>query len=222
MGLRYCLSYNVRTIVKQSDSSYAGLVVASLSRQGDSLSLAVFDKNGSLLRRDDTSDDFASCWPLLGIKYLVEILHPPVLSLASFFTAYSFDAAAAHRATFLWPNSIVAQQRDRETSLLVQSFWALLFMVPALLFSGLLGGRVMKDAATVGLSRCARWFWLAGTLAFGLPAFIAYRLTRPRAALVRCRTCGNFRRSDMAHCHRCDSLWEATQPVRTRWQVVMD
>ena len=161
-----------------------------------------------------------SLLPWLATKYLIESLHPPALTLASFFTAYSFEAGATHRALFLMPNSFVALQRDREASLFVQFLWALLFMVPALLFAGFLAWRVVRDAEVVGLSRRARWLWLLGTIAFGLPAYITYRVTRPRAALTRCRNCGEFRSVEMETCHRCGSGWDVPHLDAPRWRIV--
>ena len=153
-------------------------------------------------------------------KYIFESLHPPVLTLASFFTAYSFEAGATHRALFLMPNSFVALQRDRETNSLFQFFAAMLFLLPAMVLAAFLGWRIDRDAALMGLSQRARRLWWLGTFAFGLPAYITYRLTRPRVALALCRDCGQGRRVDQEVCHHCGSGWNVPVLEPPAWRVI--
>ena len=121
---------------------------------------------------------------------------------------------------FLMPNSFVALQRDRETGFIFQLLMALVFLLPALLFAGFLSWRVVRDAAAMGLSRNARWLWGMGTLAFGLPAYITYRLTRPRVALALCRDCGQGRRVDQEVCHHCGSGWNVPVLEPPAWRVI--
>jgi len=204
-------------------SKFLGIAAATLSRQGTSIALAVFDRDGKRVKTEHSEGGvapgpvFAVGWT--AAKYLVESLHPPVLGLASFFTAYSFEAGATHRAVFLMPNSFVALQRDRQTNLFFQFLWALLFLVPGLLFAGCLGWRIVKDARRIGLSRRSRRLWFLGTLAFGLPAYITYRQSRPRVALLRCRNCGNLRRADMDLCHHCRTEWDVPALTAPPWRV---
>lgn len=207
---------DVEVIVKRSENEYAGLMTASLSRQHGSVAVAVFDRDGRTIGERRSGVVFA---PWLTSKYFVESLHPPVLALASFFTAYSFEAGATHRAIFLMPNSFVALQRDRQTNLFFQLLWALLFMVPGLLFAGFLGWRIVKDAGRIGLSRRSRRRWFLAALAFGLPAYITYRHSRPRVALLSCRNCGNLRRPDMDKCHHCHSEWDVPALNAPVWRV---
>jgi hypothetical protein len=210
--------YDVGVIVKRPDNEYAGLMVASVSRQGSRPTVAVFDKEGRLLQESYGDHGFP---PVLfpATKYLVESLHPPALTLASFFTAYSFEAGATHRALFLMPNSFVALQRDREAKSIVQFLAALLFLLPALAFSGFLSWRVVRDAAVMGLSRRARRLWGLATFAFGLPAYITYRLTRPGVALALCSSCGQGRRVDREVCHHCGDGWDAPALEPPTWRV---
>jgi len=216
---RDCFDYDVGVIIKQPDGEYAGLMAICLARRGVPATVAVFDKNGRILQRDSQRGSLAFLLPPIAVKYLAESLHPPVLALASFFTAYSFEAGATHRAIFLMPNSFVALERDRQTNLFFQLLWALLSMVPGLLFAGFLGWRIVKDARRIGLSRRSRRLWFLGTLAFGLPAYITYRQTRPRVALIRCRNCGNLRRADMELCHHCRSEWDIPALNAPAWRV---
>ena len=219
------LDYHVALVGGGPEGRYAGTVVGSLSRQGTTLTLAVFDKDGKEITTAQSRTKLFGTFPgsTLAIgKYCFESLHPPVLTLASFFTAYSFEAGSTHRALFLMPNSFVAQQRDRETGFVFQLLAALLFLLPALLFAGFLSWRVVRDAAIVGLSRRARWSWGLATLAFGLPAHITYRLVCPRAALALCRDCGRGRRVDTDACHHCGSGWDTPVLELPAWRVTSE
>lgn len=218
---RDLFDFDVEVIVKRPTNEYAGLMVASLSRQGMPLTVAVFDKNGHLLR-ESASLGILGAASLFTPKHLIESLHPPILTLASFFMAYSFDAGATHRTLFLMPNSFVALQRDRETSAFAQLLWALVFLVPALVFSGFLSSRVVRDARGLGLSWRARGFWLVGTLALGLPAYITYRLTRRRVVIAPCRNCGRGRRVDMDLCHHCGKGWDVPELEPPPWRITSD
>ena len=204
-------------LVKRPENEYAGLIAGTLSRQGESVTVAVFDSDGRLIRDNSSAIPVR---PWLTTKYVTESLHPPVLALASFFTAYSFDAGATHRALFLMPNSFVAQQRDREASLFFQLLWALVFMLPGILFAGYLSWRVKVDARAIGASAWARRAWMMGTLLFGLPAYITYRLLRPKCVLMVCRDCGRGRRVDRDVCRHCGRGWESPELEPPAWRVL--
>jgi hypothetical protein len=145
-----------------------------------------------------------------------------VLTLASHFTLYSFDARSTHRALFLIPNSFVAMARDYKGNTFYKFLLVLLLMLPGILFYALLGWRVTRDASTIGLSSNARRYWLIGTLVFGLSAYITYRLTRPKVTLVTCANCGKPRRPDMEKCYRCGSKWDVPELTPPKWRVVDD
>lgn len=217
------LDYDVVLVGDSLKGEYAGMVVGSLSRQGTALTLAIFDKDGKEVRTASSRTNLFGTFSeaTLAIeKYFFESLHPPALTMASFFAAYSFDARSTHRALFLMPNSFVALQRDRETSRIVQFCVALLFLLPALVLSGFLCWWVVRDAAVMGVSRRARWLCGLGTLAFGLPAYITYRLTRPRSALSLCGNCGRGRRVDLDVCHHCGSGWDVPALEPPAWRVM--
>jgi len=202
---------------------YLGLVAGSLSRQGMWTSVAVFDKDGKKIKSADSESTFFNMpgGPALTItKYIFESLHPPVLTLTSFFTAYSFDVRSSHRALFLMPNSFMAMARDYEGNIFYMILILLLLMLPGILFAGLLGWRIERDATTSGLSHNTRRLWMAGTLVFGLPAYITYRLTRPKIMLVTCANCGKPRRPDMEKCHRCGSKWDVPELTPPAWRVL--
>jgi len=217
------LAYDVELLFENDQKDYVGMAVGSLSRQGTTMALSVFDKKGNQIKTAHTKAEFFKTpWgpALMVTKYIFESLHPPVLTLASFFTAYSFDARSSHRALFLMPNSFVAMARDYEGNIFYKFLLVLLLMLPRILFAALLGWLVARDAAIIGLSQNARRFWIAGTLVFGLPAYITYRLTRPKITLVTCANCGNLRRTDTSICHRCGSKWEVPELIPPTWRVL--
>jgi hypothetical protein len=215
---RDLFDYSLGVIVRRTDNEYAGLMAASVARQGSQITVAVFDKEGRRLAGSYRGGGFR-LGALLGTKYLAESLHPPILTLVSFFAAYSLDAGATHRTLFLMPNSFVALLRDGETSFKLQLLGVLIFLLPALAFYAFLCWRVVRDAAVLGLSRWAKCLWGVGTAGFGLPVYITCRLTRPRVALSLCQNCGRRRRVDMEICHHCGSGWDMPVLEPPAWRV---
>lgn len=227
------LDYDVHLVGVHREAEYLGMVTGSVSRQGTSMTVAVYDESGKQIKGADTrtADRAKSAeaalfdvpWgPALAIgKYSLETVHPPALAIASFFAANDIDARASHRTVFLLPNSFAAMHRDRvRQSVFAQLAGALWTMAPAFLLAGLLTWRVTHDASRVGLSSRARAAWIVGTLAFGLPAYITYRLTRPKAVLVTCANCGLPRRPDLDRCHHCGSPWRVPELVPPAWRVL--
>jgi hypothetical protein len=232
------LAYRVLPIALDAAHEYRGLFAASVSREGTSLALSVFNEKGVLVSKQDTKAQdsrgrrnapsssaayFGAPWaPVMTIgKYLLENLHPPILLLASYFTADSIEAGAGHRALFLLPDSFVAMKARGSRGTVVEKFiLALLLMSPGLILAVLLAYRVSRDAAAVGLPREARRWWTLGTIAFGLVGYITYRLTRPKITLVTCANCGHPRRPDVDKCHRCGSLWHVPELIPPAWRVL--
>jgi hypothetical protein len=232
------LAYRVLPVALDAAHEYRGLFVASVSREGTSLALAVFNEKGVLANEQDTKAQhtqhrrgmssssaafFGAPWaPAMTIgKYLAENLHPPILLLASYFTADSIEAGAGHRALFLLPDSFVAMRARGSTGTLVEKFiLALLLTSPGLILAVLLAYRVSKDAAVVGLPLKTRRWWTLGTIAFGLVGYITYRLSRPKIVLVTCANCGHPRRPDMDKCHRCGSGWHVPELIPPAWRVL--
>ncbi len=236
--------YRAFGLTSTTDRKYRGMYAASLCRKGTALALAVFDEKGKRIRtkysramvyiRDaggsrskyipsSKAAFYHVPWaPVSTIgKYLVENLQPPLLSIASFFTADSLEATAGHRALFILPNSFIGMKgRDISGNIADRFFTALVIILPSIILAILLAWRVSKDATTVGLSKSAKLYWLIGTLAFGLPAYITYRLTRPKITLVTCANCGNLRRPDMDRCHRCGSKWRVPELIPPAWRVI--
>ena len=228
------LAYRVLPIALKEDHKYRGLFAASVNRAGTSLALAVFDEKGICIESRDTRDNrqgvsSSSAFffgtpgaPVLTIgKFLLENLHPPILSLASYFTAGSIEAASGHRAMFLLPNSFIAMKgRDARGNIATRFLYALLLILPSIVLAILLTMRVGKDAAVVGLPQKTRRFWVIAALAFGLTGYITYRLTRPKVSLVTCVNCGKPRRTDTGNCHRCGSKWDVPELIPPAWRVL--
>ncbi|MCH7557851.1 MAG: hypothetical protein IIB56_10390 [Planctomycetes bacterium] len=237
-------SYLFKRSPARVDRKYLGMFAASLSRDGTAMALTVFDEKGKLIKREDTEvmvyiQDSAGSIPrnipsskafffqapwastLTIVKFLAENLHPPVLSVASYFTAFTFEATSGHRGLFFLPNSFIAMKgRDHYGNFAERFFSALWWILPSIILAILLAWRVGKNAAVVGLSENARHYWIIGTLGFGLAAYITYRLTRPKITLVTCQNCGKMRRPDMAKCHRCGSKWHVPELTPPAWRVL--
>ena len=223
--------YRFRPII--ADNTYRGLVTASLSRDLTHAALYVFDPNGNF--RASTTESLS--WrkfpggPALTIcRYLIEQLHPPLLSFISPFIAPYTDAGSGYRALFVLAKSTVGRtllflpsaplDHANLLDLIKILGQTLILVLPALLFAIILSRRVVKDAQARGLSRRTRKVWSLLTIAFGLTAYITYRLTRPTETLVTCQNCGKLRRPDHHLCHHCQSKWripELTPPV---WRIV--
>ena len=222
------------------DREYLGMYAASVSRNGTAMALAVFNAEGKRIKTQYTrlplskgrhssylQSSKAAFWktpwaPVSTIgKYLTENLHPPVLSLGSYFTASAFEAGSGHRALFLLPNSFVAMiGRDSRGNCAERFTTALWWMTPSIILAIWLACRIGKDATIAGFSRKSRRWWIAGTIAFGLPAYITYRLTKPKITLVTCANCGKPRRPDMEKCHQCGSPWHVPELTPPAWRVL--
>lgn len=238
------LKHEVQAITIGPEQEYAGLLAVGVSQQGTSLAMSIFDKDGRLLTTADTRMQegtwggmrprsqwigsarialFERPWaPALTVsKYLLENVHPPVLTVASFFLAQRIEAGASHRTLWLVPNSFAAMQRDQvRQGIVMQLLSAVWIILPGILLAVLLAWRVVRDAADTGLPGGVRSLWLLGTLAFGLPAYITYRMTRPKEALVTCANCGLRRRPDMDRCHRCNGPWNLPELAPPAWRVL--
>jgi hypothetical protein len=222
---------------------YEGMCVASVNRQGTTVALAAFDADGKNLKTEystfsrhllqgpghetpiSSTEAFYSIspWAPLSttLNRLFENLQPPVLSLAAYFTADCFEAVSGYRAIFILPNSFISTLgRGISGNEIIKFFKALWTVALSLILSAFLSWRVGIDANKVGLSQNAKLLWLIGTFAFGLAAYITYRLTKPKITLVTCQNCGNLRRPDMENCHRCNSAWKIPELTAPTWRVI--
>ena len=235
--------YDVMAICAGEDLQYIGMVAASLSREGTAVALATYDERGIRVGRADSGlyGDYQISreiregsarqifwgmpWgPAMAIsKYFVETIHPPVLTLASFWAVDHIDARAGQRSLFLLPNSFAAMHRVEDANGPGWQFaGAVWCMVPAFVLAGFLAWRVARDMAFLGRSQAGRRAWILATVLFSVPAHITYRLTRPKEPLVTCANCGQPRRPDMERCHRCRSPWDVPELVPPAWRVLDD
>jgi hypothetical protein len=234
--------YEPEQAASRMEREYLGMFVAGLSRDGTAMVLAVFDAQGKRIKTESTRlpiyegqhtsylrSSQVALWgtpwaPVSTIgKYLAENLHPPVLSVASYFTASTFEAAAGYRALFLLPNSFVAMvARDSQGNFVERLLYALLLISPSIILGILLAVRVVRDTNVVGLPGNIKLFWIIATACFGLAGYITYRLTRPKVTLVTCANCGKPRRPDADICHRCGSKWDVPELMPPAWRIVGD
>jgi len=248
VGPKDLLSYEVEPVAFDSNDQYSeefyrGICVAGVCREGTAITLGVFDKTGKLIkikhslityiteykddRRKPTPSSKAVYWAVAWapfntmLKYSLENLQPPILSVVSYLTADCFDASSGYRALFILSNSFAAMKgRAVEGNDFALFIEMLLLILPSLLFSIWLSVKVTKNAKVVGLSENAKTCWLIGTICFGLSAYITYRLTRPKITLVTCENCGKPRRPDMTNCHRCNSRWHIPELLAPDWRVL--
>jgi hypothetical protein len=216
-----------------------GWAVASLSREGLALQLSVFDPNGHGIggRATEIAQYGAHEAPissvraayftlpgaqvLTGAKFVLENLHPPVLLVLSFLAGPHMEATAGYRSLFLLPDSFVAMAaRDAAGTLIDRIFLAVVLGFPAVLFAAWLASNVGRDARRMGLSQNTRLAWRIAIVILGLPAYITYRLMRPRVTLVTCGNCGVGRRPDQEKCHHCGSPWVVPELTPPAWRVL--
>ncbi|HIJ67634.1 MAG TPA: hypothetical protein HPP87_02050 [Planctomycetes bacterium] len=221
-GVRGSLAYEVKPISIQG--SYAGLIAGGIGPDIFRPGFLVFDEDGNPIReeRGDVELSRFGGGPGLWVaNFVLETLHAPILQLAAYFTSLMFDGADGPRSLFILPNSLVGRKGaycSREG--LVEYILGLWVILPSLAISVLLAWRVEKDARKVGISSKAKCWWAFTTVAFGLAAYITYRLTRPQLALVTCANCGCPRRPDMERCHRCGSRWLVPELIPPLWRVI--
>ncbi|MCL5278903.1 MAG: hypothetical protein M1376_03225 [Planctomycetes bacterium] len=228
-------------------SSYygKGMAVATLSREGLALELDYFDTIGVQVVGGGTAvpgygepapgktgtaripSAKAAYFYLPGAQVLtlaqftLENLHPPVFLLASYLAGPHLDATAGYRSLFLLPDSFVAMSaRDARAGLVGRVARAVFLALPAFLLLLVLAWRVTRDGMRLGLPKNTRAAWAIGTVLFGLPAYITYRLTRPKVTLVTCANCGAGRRPDREKCQRCGSPWVVPELVPPAWRVL--
>ncbi|MEN6337784.1 MAG: hypothetical protein ABFE01_26310 [Phycisphaerales bacterium] len=226
---------------------YGGCTVASVGREGLALRLDYFDPNGQAVAVGSTAvaayDDPRSQVVRLGrpvesaeaayfvlpgsrgltwMKLLLENLHPPALVLASYLGGPHFEATAGYRSIFLLPDSFVAMvaRGHRDAVISERFFRALGYMLPGLLLFGLLSVKISRDGIRMGTPRNVRRAWVVATMTLGLPAYLAYRLARPKVTLVTCHNCGQARRPDLDRCNRCGSVWDVPELTPPMWRVV--
>jgi len=85
------LGYQVLPVALGADHEYRGFCAATLCREGTAMAVAVFDEKGRIVKKEYTNVYEQYGVPggpaLMIAKFLLENLQPPILSIASYFTA---------------------------------------------------------------------------------------------------------------------------------------
>ena len=152
-------------------------------------------------------------------KYLAETAHPPLMTVASYFTSDTFPVDDSFSSMFLIPISYAALGWNEPVGLPNIIFFVLL-LVPALIVAIFFASLIARDANHRGLSKSAVRCWIAAALAFGLTAYLTHLLIRPNITLITCPNCGKPLRPDQSHCHRCDAPWSLPHLKSPTWRVV--
>jgi hypothetical protein len=216
-------AYKVQPFVVNDE--HAGTIAASISREAMEIQVAVFDKEGKLIERKGNHIDpfsMAGGPALTIINYLLENLQPAFFGLVSYFTSSTFEAVDGHTGLLILPNSMVAVFNRGSKDIVGPLLGAMIIISPSIVLGLLLGFVVYKDATITGFSKQTKRYWLFGTILFGLSAYIAYRLTKPKETLVTCQNCGKTRRPDMVRCHRCGGKWQIPELTPPTWRVITD
>jgi len=238
-------AFQVLPVFVNMGKQYVGCAVAVLSRDATAARLEIFDVNGVSVAMADTFTDVSRAGTkgspgrlhsvptatalyldlpgaaLTAVKFVLESFHPPVLLLASYFTASRVEATAGHRSLFVLPNSFVAMKSRDVRYGPVRRFWtALPFLMPGVLLGVALSAAVARDARRAGLRARTKRLWIAATLLLGLSAYITYWITRPKTARVTCQNCGRWRWVNRETCHHCGSPWLVPELVPPAWRVI--
>jgi hypothetical protein len=221
-GTRGLLAYDVTGFSIKGE--HKGLIAAGLGPNIFRPGFLVFDADGNRIGEEWGDVELlklAGGPGLSVVNYVVETLQPTIFQLASYFTALKFDGAGGPRSLFILPNSFVARiGSEWGAEGLAEHILGLWVIFPSVAISVLLAWRIEKDARNIGLGSRTKFWWMIATVAFGLSAYITYRLTRPKDTLVTCTNCGRMRRPDMDRCHQCGSKWEVPELVAPMWRVV--
>jgi hypothetical protein len=201
-----------------------GLITASITKEiNPDMSVAVFESGN--LKNSQTKNTNQLYVPggssLLAGKCLVDNLYSPVLLLGTYAERVFFGIQADESSLYLPLNSIFVNMK-REAP---DSYWEhlgrlLLIFSPAWMLSYFLASRVKKNAISFGLSKPACLTWYLLTLFFGVPAYITWRIVRPKEVMVTCKNCGKLRRVEFERCQHCKSPWFVPEITPPMWRVI--
>jgi hypothetical protein len=201
--------------------SQRGLVVTSFSM--DTLihgTQVIFDPGGQVVQSDERSDWRSKLSAFRVARYLLENLYSPAMLFGSCAQMRLFKNSGNHASLYMPTNSFLVRYSEREVENYADYIGGLFMVVaPALILSFFLARSVKKNAVSLGLSKpaCRAWFLL--TIAFGVPAYITWRITRPREAMVTCKNCGKLRRPEFERCQHCNSPWHVPEITPPAWRV---
>jgi hypothetical protein len=212
-------AYRIRPVL-WADSG-KGLVVVSFSMKAlVSATQVVFDPKGQVVQTDERVDFMSRMSVFHVTRFFLENLYSPVMLFAAAANAMFEKSSNSRMYLYLPMNSTLTMCAELEISNYFDYMVKLvLIVVPAMLLSLLLALRVKKDAIRFGLTKsaCGAWCWL--TVAFGVPAYITWRIVRPKEVMVTCQNCGKLRRVEFERCQHCKSLWLVPEITPPNWQV---
>jgi hypothetical protein len=207
------------------DNKYMGAAVMRLNRTLRWMDLRVFSEKGNLIKYEYRK---LNPWIWEGgvtfsmINWFLENLHPPILDVATYFTADKISALEGQKSIFLLSESLLGQtsREMRDKYLWERIFVAFIIMSPSIVLICILIFQVNREAKFLGLLPESRRAWKYGILLFGLPAYITWRIVRPKEVMVTCKNCGKLRRPEFENCQHCKSLWHVPEITPPSWRVV--
>ncbi len=238
------LAYDLKFFFREDQ--YLGMAAASITRNSKGASLLLFDIDGEVVKipaenpYNPNSNSYTEAYhnlaqvhlsihslvpnkpggPLLQTTmYLLDNLHPPLLSLASCIRPDHFDALTAERTILFTPNSLSASLVRYENDIL--DIISIVFVMHnfTLTLGAFLAWRIVRDSRQLGLPTQFRKLWIIAAVALGLPVYITYRLTRPAITRVTCPNCGRLRRPDQQNCANCNAPWHLPDLIPPTWKV---
>ncbi|MBN2212209.1 MAG: hypothetical protein JW709_12495 [Sedimentisphaerales bacterium] len=238
------LAYNIRLF--EREGKHHALAVATLDRFARHALIILFDNHGQPVVRqipknhphyspNNTSDTvFESCnfpntidqypgGPLTVTgQFITESLQVPIIQLGSLYFTETLEPSAVMRTVVWMPDSLLATvilpDNDSNISEVITAIS--LTLLPGILLCIFLAWRVVRDGKIIGVCRWGRLCWFWGTILFGLPMYITYRLTRPATTLVTCPACGHGRQPDGDTCHRCGAAWNPAELNAPTWRII--
>jgi hypothetical protein len=155
------------------------------------------------------------------INWFLENLHPPMLNIATYVTADKISALEGQKRIFLLSESLLGRMRKMHEKYVWERIFAIfIFMFPTIVLICVLIFQVNRETRFLGLPPESRRAWKYGILFFGLPAYITWRIVRPKEVMVTCKNCGKPRRPDFENCQHCKSPWHVPEITPPSWRVV--
>jgi hypothetical protein len=211
---------------------FLGMAVATVSRDSVMMAMDFYNTKGNLsAHRSNNLCIFFEKWMdctssiqlIMGcynglfdltVRYLLENMQPPLLRLLDMPAAEWLAPDNRYNTIFVHPNSFVGLMKFEYDRF---GFWwqLLLLMLPSLAVGGWLGNKARQTAGVMGYNEFARDGWFVAVLAFGIPAYITFRLMLPKERMVTCANCGNPRRVEFEACQSCKRDWQKTKSLTT-------
>jgi hypothetical protein len=223
--------YDILGLYDPNDK-HLGTAAAAVSRDGLSMQIVFYDDKGKLIAgeteifplyhftNNGTLSGLSALTSLprgpllITLRYVWENLQPPVLRLLDLPASQWFSPATGYSHLFVRPNSMIGLMKIEFDSF---NFWLLwlFLMLPSLILSLLLATSARIKAAQMGYPALSKDGWFVAIIAFGIPAYITFRLTLPKQRMVTCANCGNLRRVEFEACQSCKRDWQKTRDLTT-------